>query len=120
MGVKGLPIEAAKVVLRFLVADGVFDYRDHRRQNFEPIEVQAEGWNQEDDQHERTDLSLKPDRHSETADNHEYSRDEAEHGRTPGEQYTGGSYRIGPAADVAKSADQKAPAQNDPQNRFRH
>src|SRR4030095_8576046 len=95
---KRWPIKAAKVVLCFLIADGVFDYRDHSRQNFEPIEVQVEGWNQEDDQHERTDLSLKPDRDSETADNHEYSRDEAEHGRTLGEQYTGGSYGIGEAA----------------------
>ena len=110
MGVKGLPIKAAKVVLRFLIADGVFDYRDHRRQDFEPIEVQAKGWNQEDDQHERTDLGLKPDRDSETADNHEYSRDEAQNGRTLGEQYTRGSYGIRPAAHVAKSADQEAPA----------
>jgi len=110
VGVKGLPIEAAKVVLRFLIADSVFNDRHHRRQNFEPIEMQVEGWNQEDDQHERTDLGLKPDRDSETANNHEYSRDEAQHGRTFGEQYAGGSYGIRPAADVAKSADQEAPA----------
>lgn len=82
--------------------------------------MQVEGWNQEDDQHERTDLSLKPDSDSKTADNHEHSRDEAENGRTFGEQYTGGSYGIWPAADVTEAADQKTPAQNDPKNRFCH
>jgi len=72
--------------------------------------MQVEGWNQEDDQHERTDLSLKPDGDSETTDNHKHSRDEAQHGRTLGEQYTGGPHGIRPAADIAKSADQEAPA----------
>ena len=72
--------------------------------------MQVEGWNQEDDQHERTDLSLKPDRDPKTADNHEHSRDEAENDRTFGEEYTCGSYGIWPAADVTEAADQKTPA----------
>ena len=72
--------------------------------------MQVKGRNQEDDQHERTDLSLQPDRDSKTTDNHEHSCDEAENGRTFGEQDTRGPYGIRPAADVAKAADQKAPA----------
>jgi hypothetical protein len=46
-----------------------------------------------DDQHDRTDLSLKPARHAQTADNHEDSRNETENGAL-GKQNARGLHRI--------------------------
>jgi len=76
--------------------------------------------NEKDDQHDRTDLSLKPARHAQTADNHEDSRNETEKRRPLGKQNARGLHRIRPAPDVAKATDQKTPAKNDPQNGFGH
>src|SRR3990170_7581178 len=67
VSVKGLAVEKSKIVLSLLVVDRFFHYRRHRRQDLEPVGMQSESWNQEDDQHYRAERSLASRRDSEAA-----------------------------------------------------
>jgi len=77
--------------------------------------MQGESRNQEDDQHYRAERSLVSRSDSEAAHDHQKSCAEAEELGPLGDENARGIHRIGPTADIAKTAYQETPTQNGPE-----
>ena len=109
VGVIGLAVEEAKIVLRLFIFDRSVHRRHHRRQYFQPMKMESECRNQKGDDHHGAERRLNSSQDTETANDHKEGSDKAEESCPLWKQDACRVDRVGPAPDVTQPADQHTP-----------